>query len=127
MSPSSVKAWESKEDISKMIEEAYKKLGKSEMTKEEPKEDREISPIIEKSRKIKPKKEKEEFRKISPGARKKAKELGVEAKLVEGSGPGGVVIEKDILNYFQLKRESSKTLIREKEIEKKYLIPECEK
>ncbi|HDK28008.1 MAG TPA: 2-oxo acid dehydrogenase subunit E2, partial [Candidatus Atribacteria bacterium] len=107
------------EDISKMIEEAYKKLGKSEMTEEEPKTAKMISQEITEKRQIEPKREKEEFKKISPRAQKKAKELGVEVKLVEGSGPGGVVIEKDILDYFQLKRETSKTLIEGKEIEKR--------
>jgi len=107
------------EDISKMIEEAYQKLGKSKMTEEEPKAAKRISQRIVEKREIKPKKEKKEFKKISPGARKKAKELGVEVQLVEGSGSGGVVIEKDILDYFQLKRETSKTLIEEKEIEKR--------
>ena len=107
------------EDISKMIEEAYKKLGKSEMTEEEPKTAKMISQEITEKRQIEPKKEKEEFKKISPRAQKKAKELGVEVKLVEGSGPGGVVIEKDILDYFQLKRQTSKTLIEGKEIEKR--------
>ena len=100
------------EDISKMIDEAYQKLGKT-------KKIGEVSPAIEESQEIRTKKEKEEFRKISPGARKKAKELGVEVELVEGSGPGGVVIGKDVVNYFQLKRETSKTLIREEEIEKR--------
>ena len=107
------------DDINKMIEEAYKKLGKTEMIEEEYRVEREVSPTIEESQEIKPKKEEEGFRKISPGARKKAKELGVEVKLVEGSGPGGVVIEKDILDYFKLKRKTSKTLIEKKEIEKK--------
>jgi len=109
------------EDISKMIDEAYQKLGKTEIIeKEESKVDRDVSAVTaEESQGIEPKKEKEEFKKISPGARKKAKELGVEVQLVEGSVPGGVVIEKDILNYFQLKRETSKTLIREEEIEKR--------
>jgi len=107
------------EDINKMIEEAYKKLGKNEIIEEESKVDREVPPVIEESQEIEPKKEKEESKKISPGARRKAKELGVEVQLVKGSGPGGVVIEKDILDYFQLKRETSKTLIEEKEIEKR--------
>lgn len=107
------------EDISKMIDEAYQKLGKSKMTEEEPKAAKKISQRMVEKREIKPKKEKKEFKKISPGARKKAKELGVEVQLVEGSGPGGVVIEKDILDYFQLKKETSKTLIEEKEIEKR--------
>lgn len=107
------------EDISKMIDEAYQKLGKPEMTEEEPKAAKRISQRIVDKREIKPKKEEKEFKKISPGARKKAKELGIEVQLVEGSGPGGVVIEKDILDYFQLKKETSKTLIEEKEIEKR--------
>jgi len=107
------------ENISKIIKEAYQKLGKTKIIEEESKVDREVSPLIEESQEIKPKKEKKEFRKISPRARKTAKELGVEVQLVEGSGPGGVVIEKDILDYFQLKKETSKTLIEEKEIEKR--------
>jgi len=107
------------EDISKMIERANQKLGKSEMTEEKPKAVKRISQEIAEKRQIEPKKEKEEFKKISPRAQRKAKELGVEVQLVEGSGPGGVVIEKDILDYFQLKRETSKTLIEEKEIEKR--------
>jgi pyruvate dehydrogenase E2 component (dihydrolipoamide acetyltransferase) len=102
-----------------MIEEAYKKLGKSEIIEEEHKAVKMISQEIAEKRQIESKKEKEDFKKISPRAQKKAKELGVEVKLVEGSGPGGVVIEKDILDYFQLKRQTSKTLIEGKEIEKK--------
>jgi len=109
------------EDISKMINEAYQKLGKSKMTEEEPKAAKRISQRMVEKREIKPKKEKKEFKNISPGARKKAKELGVEVQLVEGSGSGGVVIENDILDYFKLKRETSKTLIEEKEIEKRIL------
>lgn len=108
-----------KEDIDKMINKAYQKLGKSEMTEEEPKAAKRISQGITEKREIEPKKEKEESKKISPRAQRKAKELGVEVQLVEGSGPGGVVIEKDILDYFQLKKETSKTLIEEKEIEKR--------
>jgi len=107
------------EDIKKMIEEAYKKLGKSETTEEEPKAAKMISQGISESQEIKSKKEKEESKRISPRAQRKAKELGVKVQLMEGSGPGGVVIEKDILDYFQLKRETSKTLIKEKEIEKR--------
>jgi len=107
------------EDISKMIERANQKLAKSEMTEEKSKAAKMISQEIAEKRQIEPKKEKEEFKKISPRAQKKAKELGVEVQLVKGSGPGGVVIEKDILDYFQLKKETSKTLIEEKEIEKR--------
>jgi len=108
------------EDISKMIEEAYQKLGKAEMVKEaESKAGKEVFPVIEEKQGLEPEKEKEEFKKISPGARKKAEELGIEVQLIEGSGPGGVVIKKDVLDYFRLKRETSKTLIKEKEIEKR--------
>ena len=89
------------EDINKMIEEAYEKLGKTEMTEEEPKAAKRISQRIAEKREIEPKKEKEESKKISPRAQRKAKELGVEVQLVEGSGPGGAVIEKDIISYYQ--------------------------
>ena len=89
------------EDISKMIEGAYQKLGKSEMTEEESKVAKKISQRIAKKREIEPKKEKEEFKKISPRAQRKAKELGVEVQLVEGSGPGGAIIEKDVMSYCQ--------------------------
>jgi len=90
------------EDISKMIEEAYQKLGKTDtIEKEEPKVDREVSSATEVKQEIELEEPKKEFKKISPGARRKAKELGVEAQLVEGSGPGGVVIEKDIISYYQ--------------------------
>ena len=89
------------EDISKMIDEAYQKLGKAEkVEKEKFREDRKASLVIEKKQELEPKKE-EEFKKISPGARKKAKELGVEVQSVEGNGPGGVVIEKDVISYYQ--------------------------
>ena len=89
------------EDISKMIDEAYQKLGKSEMTEEEPKAAKRISQRIVEKREIKPKKEKKEFKKISPRARKKAKELGVKVQLVEGSGPGGAIIEEDVMADYQ--------------------------
>jgi len=90
------------EDISKMIEKAYQKLGKTEIIKkEESRVDREISAVMEERQELEPKKEKKEFKKISPGARKKAKELGIEIQLVEGSSPGGVVIEKDVISYYQ--------------------------
>ncbi|MBE3094513.1 MAG: 2-oxo acid dehydrogenase subunit E2, partial [Actinobacteria bacterium] len=93
------------EDISKMIDEAHQKLGKTEtIEKEESKVDREVSPATEAKQEIEPGEPKKEFKKISPGARKKAKELGVEVQLVEGSGSGGVVIEKDIISYYQNNR-----------------------
>ena len=89
------------EDINKMIDEAYQKLGKAEMIKEEPKTAKRISQGIKEKQKIEPKKEKEEFKKISPRARRKAKELGIEVQLLEGSGPKGLVIEKDVISYYQ--------------------------
>jgi len=91
------------EDISKMINEAYQKLGKAEkvdVDKEESKVDRETSSMVEKKQELEPKKE-EKFKKISPRAKRKAKELGVEVQLVEGSGPGGAIIEKDVVSYYQ--------------------------
>lgn len=106
------------EDISKMIKKAYQKLGKTEMIEEKSKVDREVSPVMEENQEIKPKKEKEEFRKISPGARKKAKELGLEVRLVEGSGPGGVVIEKDVISYYQNQRVKT-SLVAQKIAEKR--------
>ena len=93
------------EDISKMINEANQKLGKAEIgevDKEKSKVDRESLPVTEKKQEIEQKKE--EFKKISPGARKKAKELGVEVQSMEGSGPEGVVIEKDVVSYYQSHR-----------------------
>lgn len=91
-----------KEDIDKMINEAYQKLGKAEIAeKEKFREDRKASLVIEKKQELEPKKEKEKFKKISPRAKRKAKELGVEVQLVKGSSPGGAIIEKDVVSYYQ--------------------------
>jgi len=84
------------EDISKMIKEVYQISGKPKKVDV----DKEASPVIEEKQKIKVKKE-EEFKKISPRARRKAKELGVDVQLIEGSGQGRVVIEKDVISYYQ--------------------------
>ncbi|MBA7569512.1 2-oxo acid dehydrogenase subunit E2 [Candidatus Atribacteria bacterium 1244-E10-H5-B2] len=89
------------EDISKMIEEAYKKLGNAEMIEEESKVNKEVSPVIDGKQGIEAKKEKKEFKKIPPRARRKTKELGIEVQLLEGSGPEGLVIEKDVISYYQ--------------------------
>ena len=86
------------EDVSKMIEEAYQKLGKAEMIEEEHKTAKRISQEIEEKQKIEPEKE---FKKISPRARRMAKELGVEVQLLKGSGSEGLVIEKDVISYYQ--------------------------
>ena len=88
------------EDISKMIDEAYQKLGKTDIIKKEPKTDKKISQKVVDSQEIELKKEKEP-KKISPGARRKAKELRVDIQSVEGSGPGGVIVEKDVISYYQ--------------------------
>jgi len=90
------------EDISKMIQEAYQKLGKNGTLEiEEFKANKEVSPVTEEKQEIEPKEQKKEFKKISPRARRKAKELGIEVQLVKGSGPGGVVIKKDVISYYQ--------------------------
>ena len=89
------------EDINKMTNEACQKLEKAKVIKEEPKSAKRISQGIEKKHKIEPKREKEKFKKISPRARRKAKELGIEVQLLEGSGPKGLVIEKDVISYYQ--------------------------
>jgi len=87
------------ENINKMIAEAYRKLRKSEKVEVEgSKTNKEISPLIEEKQEKEPK---EKFKKITPGARKKAKELGIEIELVEGSYPGRVVIEKDVISYYR--------------------------
>ena len=90
------------EDISKMIQEAYHKLGKNRTVKiEEFKVNKEISLGTEEKQEIELKEQKKEFKKISPRARRKAKEVGIEVQLVEGSGPGGVVIKEDVMSYYQ--------------------------
>ena len=90
------------ENINKMITDAYRKLGKSETVEvKRSKISKEISPVIEEKQETEPEEQKEKLKKITPGARKKAKELGIEVKLVEGSGPRGVVIEKDVISYYQ--------------------------
>jgi len=108
------------EGISKMIEEAYQKLGKV-MLKEGEKAKilPEVSSKEEEIKVLNPKEKEKELKKISPRAKRVAKELGVDVNLLEGTGPEGVVTEKDVLDYFQSKREASKTFIEEKEIEKR--------
>jgi pyruvate dehydrogenase E2 component (dihydrolipoamide acetyltransferase) len=83
------------EDISQMMDEAYQKLGKKEVT-EAPKE---VTPIIEKKPTLEPRKEAE--KRISPRARRKAKELGINVELVIGSSPNRVIIENDVIIYNQ--------------------------
>jgi pyruvate dehydrogenase E2 component (dihydrolipoamide acetyltransferase) len=108
------------EDINKMIKEAYQKSEKVVFKGE--KGHKISSGVYSKREAIKGlnlKEERQKFKKISPRAKRVAKELGVNVNLLEGSGSEGVVIEKDILDRFQLKKETFKTLIGEKEIKKR--------
>lgn len=91
------------EDITKMIEEAYQKLGKKKVT-ETPKEEKEVTPIEKKPVEAK----KETARSISPRAIRKAKKLGIQIEQVEASSPSSVVREKDVLAYH--KKEQEKVL-----------------
>lgn len=108
------------EDINKMIKEAYQKLEK--VVFKGGKEHKISSGVYSKKEAIKGlnlKEERQKFKKISPRAKRVAKELGINVNLLEGSGSEGVVIEKDVLDYFQSKREAPKSIIEEKEIEKR--------
>jgi len=84
------------EDISKMIEEAHQKLNRKEISGA-PKEEKKVTPIEKKLVEAR----KEIRRKISPRARRKAKELGIQIEHVEASGSSGVVSEKDVLTYYK--------------------------
>jgi len=103
------------EDINKMIDDAYQKLKKNQMTgKEQLKTNKEFTSIIKGKQKIKSKEEdKEEFRKISPRAQKKAKELGIEVQLLKGSGPEGLVIEEDVIFYYQKHKIKASSITKE--------------
>ena len=83
------------EDISKMVEAAYQKLGKKEVIEAL----KEVTPVIEKKPIQEPRKEAK--KRISPRARRKAKELGINVELVIGSSPNRVVIENDVIIYNQ--------------------------
>jgi len=100
------------EDISKMIDAANQKLGKTKIIeKEEPKVDRKVVPVTEEKQEIESKELKNEFKKISPRAQKKAKELGIELQSLKGSGPGGVVSEKDVISYYQIHKDLQERLV----------------
>ncbi len=88
------------ENISKMIEEAYKKLGKIEAV-EASKEEKEVTPIEKKTVEMK----KETARKISPRAIRKAKELGIQIEQLEASCSAGAIREKDVLAYYKKEQE----------------------
>jgi pyruvate dehydrogenase E2 component (dihydrolipoamide acetyltransferase) len=94
---------EKDEDISDMVEAAYQKLGKKEVT-EAPKE---VTPVIEKKPILEPRKEAE--KRISPRARRKAKELGIQIERLIGSGPASAINEKDVLTYHKTQQEKINT------------------
>lgn len=90
---------EKEEDISDMVEAAYQKLGKKEVT-EAPKE---VTPGIEKKPTLEPRKEAE--KRISPRARRKVQELGIQIEGLIGSGPASAISEKDVLAYHETHQE----------------------
>ena len=87
------------EDISQMMEEAYQKLGKKEVIEAL----KEVTPVIEKKPTQEPRKEAE--KRISPRARRKAKELGIQIEGLTGSGPASAISEKDVLAYYEIHQE----------------------
>ena len=89
------------ENIEKLVEEAYQKLRKVKILEETSKKDKFISSATKEKHSIELKKQEDGFKKISPRARRKAAELGVDLKLLRGSGPNQVVIEKDVISYYQ--------------------------
>ena len=91
------------EDISKMVEAAYQKLGKKEVT-EAPKE---VTPVIEKKPTLEPRKEAE--KRISPRARRKAKELGIQIERLTSNCPVSTISEKDVLAYHKTHQEKIST------------------
>ena len=89
------------ENIEKLVEEAYQKLRKAKMLEETSNKDKVISSAMKGKQSIELKEQEDEFKKISPRARRKAAELRVDLKLLRGSGPNRVVIEKDVISYYQ--------------------------
>ncbi|MBA7516079.1 Dihydrolipoyllysine-residue acetyltransferase component of pyruvate dehydrogenase complex [subsurface metagenome] len=94
---------EKDEDISDMVKAAYQRLGKKEVI-EAPKE---VTPVIEKKPTLEPRKEAE--KRISPRARRKAKELGIQIERLTGSGPANATSEKDVLAYHETHQEKIST------------------
>jgi len=111
---------EKDEDIKEMIKEAYQKLGKAEKSETaEPSEATE-----EEKQEREPAKKEQGFKKISPRARRKAKELGIEVHLLKGSGPEGIVTEKDVLSYYESQKVGKKPVI---SVETEEVVPPVEK
>lgn len=100
-----------KEDISQMVEEALKKLNKKdsnekvEQLTEKEEEKKEPLPIKEQKEESDNAKE-IGIKKISPRARRKAQELGVQLESIEkGSGADGAIVESDVLAFNQKSKD----------------------
>jgi len=111
---------EKDEDIQEMIKEAYQKLEKAEKS--------EVLELFQKEEKGKKEKvegakKEQKFEKISPRARRKAKELGIEVELLKGSRPEDVVTEKDVLSYYENQKAKRRSAT---SIEAKKIIPSAE-
>jgi len=78
------------EDISELLDQASKEPKKDEPQKEEgPKETGKPAPAVKDGERVK----------ISPRAKKIAKDLNVDYNLVAGTGPGGAITEEDIRKF----------------------------
>lgn len=78
------------EDISELLKEAAKELGKEDIqTVEAPKEAEKPAPARQGGERVK----------ISPRAKKIAKDLNVDYNLVTGTGPDGAITEEDIRKF----------------------------
>ncbi len=78
------------EDISELLDRASKEPKKDEPQKEEgPKETGKPAPAVKDGERVK----------ISPRAKKIAKDLNVDYNLVAGTGPGGAITEEDIRKF----------------------------
>ena len=97
-----------KEDIFQMIEEALEKLGKNdsikiiEQKRLKEEEQKEPLPVEVQEKEFDKKEEEIVIKKISPRAKRKAQELGVQLESIDlGSGVNGAIIERDIIAFNQ--------------------------
>ncbi|MDI9597248.1 MAG: E3 binding domain-containing protein, partial [Atribacterota bacterium] len=112
-----------KEDVTRMVEEAYEKLAKKASkeietpdTKEEEIKESEEQKQVEREDIVKVEEVKVD-KKISPRAKRKAQELGVKAELVEkGSGADGAIIESDIIAFSQKEQAKVQQVTEEKAV-----------
>lgn len=80
------------EDISELLEQVSREPKKDKPQKEEgPKETRGLSPAVQAGDRVK----------ISPRAKKIAKDLKVDYNLVQGTGPDGAITEEDIRKFVE--------------------------